>query len=430
MHIVIFALFLCLNFNISTQTEEEKYIIIPIDCKKYTDFCVISVSFGSKQQTFEIQVDTTTSYTWIPSTKFSHNVKKYDISKSNTGEITNRTVEITYIKGTIYGKACYDSIKISDISIPHFGFVLANDNCPNFKDYPQGKFGLGFLQEKKSFNPIQILKENNIISKENFLITKEYLLIGKLPSFLLQKSKHSYCPKIDISNLDPEYREAWACHLSKIFFGVYNTTETEYINGVEISKTSYINLDIALDINAPVIFDSAYPYINIHKKYKNYVKENLVEKLLNDDCFEDKDEDHSTFFVCKAKYIKMKDNYMSFLINGKMYYLFGFNLFKKKGFDSYELLIRFTKKNNDVVILGAPFLDFFSASYDYECKKITFFGEYIKDFTELWNDYSKKKTRNRIILYIVFAIVGVCFLFAYIHEKRKYNLYNNNNINY
>ena len=35
-----------------------------------------------------------------------------------------KTFEIEDEDGDVWGKACYDSIKVGDISLEHFGFVL------------------------------------------------------------------------------------------------------------------------------------------------------------------------------------------------------------------------------------------------------------------------------------------------------------------
>ena len=54
-------------------------------------FYTLPVSFGSKEETFDLQVDTTTSETWVPSFKTTMKVKKYNISLSSNGQKTNKT---------------------------------------------------------------------------------------------------------------------------------------------------------------------------------------------------------------------------------------------------------------------------------------------------------------------------------------------------
>ena len=49
-------------------------------------YFTIPLSFGSQNEIFEVQIDTTSSISWIPSPKFPLDVKKYDISGSSTSE--------------------------------------------------------------------------------------------------------------------------------------------------------------------------------------------------------------------------------------------------------------------------------------------------------------------------------------------------------
>ena len=71
-----------------------------------TGYYIIPMSFGSNSEEFQIQVDTTTSETWIPSPKTTLNVKKYNISKSTTGQKTNKTFEVEDEDGDVRGTAC------------------------------------------------------------------------------------------------------------------------------------------------------------------------------------------------------------------------------------------------------------------------------------------------------------------------------------
>ena len=109
----------------SIMTKEPQSISLTFD--EELGFYTVPLSFGSKEETFDVQVDTTTSETWIPSYKTTLNIKKYNISQSSNGQKTNKTFEVEDEDGDVRGKACYDSIKIGDISLNHFGFVLVDE---------------------------------------------------------------------------------------------------------------------------------------------------------------------------------------------------------------------------------------------------------------------------------------------------------------
>lgn len=294
MRILIFLLFLLLKSSI--EKEESNYIALNIDCKSHLNYCVIPISLGEKNEVFTIQLDTTTSETWIPSSKFDLKVPKYDISNSKNGKITNKSISIYDENGYIYGKISYDSIKLKNVNIENYGFVLADYHNSKFIDYPNGKLGLGYSQNQEvNFNIIKKLKEMNYIDKELFFID-EYsnkLVIGKIPEFL-DAFPHESCSLIDISYLDPKYNQSWACELYKIFFGVYETTETGVFtdkngNSIPFSHT-YTDFDIATDVYGPVIFDNAIQYIYIPKKYLNDFKNNFIFKFFNNECYEQLDE--------------------------------------------------------------------------------------------------------------------------------------------
>ena len=162
---------LFLNLKISFERGPNKFLELNIICENKTNFCFIPVFFGSYSQPFLLQLDTTTGETWIPSIKFDLEVPKYNILKSKGGLMTNRSVEIEDDEGIIYGKLSYDSIKIDNIIINNYQFVLANEHDINFKDYPNGKLGLGIDKENKiSF--LSQLKQNNLIDNEIFIIDK------------------------------------------------------------------------------------------------------------------------------------------------------------------------------------------------------------------------------------------------------------------
>ena len=311
MNILVFLL-LCLYFSIE---KESRYIEFNIKCLESNGYCVIPVSFGSNNELFQLQLDTTTSNTWIPSTKFDMTVPKYNISNSKYSKLTNQSIEIVDEDGIIYGKMGFDYIKLENIYIDNYGFVLANSHDKYFKDYPNGKLGLGYSQEKKDFHFIQKLKENEIIDQELFTIDKfdEKLVIGKIPNYLLDLPSES-CSLYDVSSLDPEYSQSWACEIYKIFCGVYIKTRT----GLTFDKDGNIvpfeyktvDFDKSKDVYGPAIFDSAYPYIRFPIEYLDYIKGNLIMKFLKGSCSESIDEDHSIYFICKKAYINLSYTYL------------------------------------------------------------------------------------------------------------------------
>jgi hypothetical protein len=264
--------------------------LISIAQKKIV-FCFIPVMLGSNFESFLIQLDTSISYTWIPSDKFDLDVPKYNILASKMGETTNKTIEIEDEDGIIYGKLSFDLINLDEgITLEDFYFILANGHNAEFKGYPYGKLGLGYdHDEKDNYNFIKQLKKNNLITNEIFSIDRisKKLIIGKMPDYLEETPKITF-PLYTGNSLDEKFRQSWACELHKIFCGIYGTSlisvSFDSDGKIVLKNEDSIDYYISKDVNEPAIFDSAYPYILFPKKYLNYVKGNLILKFLEGLC--------------------------------------------------------------------------------------------------------------------------------------------------
>ena len=378
-----------------------------------TGYYIIPMSFGSNQEEFQIQVDTTTSETWIPSPKTTLKVKKYNITQSTTGQKTNKTFEVEDEDGDVRGKACYDSVQVGDIALNHFGFVLVDEFEYPFDDYEQGKLGLGYKQEHgDDFNFIRKLKLNNIIDREIFSInheTKE-LIIGDVPP-QFQNQLYTTCPVVETNDLDDEYRQAWACELTHLAFNLDR-------------KDKNFDLDQAFEVNARITFDSAYPYISIPKRHINEFKKRYMNNYFNNSYKEVRDED-TTYFICTDEELVFGAS-ISFIIEGYAYIIPWNKLFLKNEEGEYELLIRFYKENDNIFGFGAPFMDFFTVVYDYEEKEVGFYGGNRKQLTREWYDYlndmtpeQKKAKRKRMYIYVGIGFFVVIIIILLVYRSRK-----------
>ena len=378
-----------------------------------TGYYIIPMSFGSNQEEFQIQVDTTTSETWIPSPKTTLKVKKYNITQSTTGQKTNKTFEVEDEDGDVRGRACYDSVQVGDITLNHFGFVLVDEFEYPFDDYEQGKLGLGYKQEHgDDFNFIRKLKLNNIIDREIFSInheTKE-LIIGDVPP-QFQNQLYTTCPVVETNDLDDEYRQAWACELTHLAFNLDK-------------KDKNFDLDQAFEVNARITFDSAYPYISIPKRHINEFKKRYMNNYFNNSYKEVRDED-TTYFICTDEELVFGAS-ISFIIEGYAYIIPWNKLFLKNEEGEYELLIRFYKENDNIFGFGAPFMDFFTVVYDYEEKEVGFYGGNRKQLTREWYDYlndmtpeQKKAKRKRMYIYVGIGFFVVIIIILLVYRSRK-----------
>ena len=391
---------------------------IKLEFREKNHFFTIPIKIGSNGQQFEVQVDTTTSETWLPSVNTTFKVQKFDPKKSSTCQIIPKEFEIDDEDGNVRGTPVYDSITVGSFTLDKFGFVLVQGYQKDFKDFPDGKLGLGFRHEHGvNFNFLGSLKSKGLINKEVFTILpkEERLVIGGIPSEL-EKETYSTCNLVETNDLDDAYRAGWICELTHIFFGV-NTKEK--------------SLEMALQVNARVIFDSAYNYISMPKRHLNNFNKNFMEKFFYDSCIQVKDK-NDIYYICDADE-KIQHGAIAFLVGGFGYVIPWDKLFKKIEEDKYEMLIRFHKENDDIFSFGYPFTSQFTIVYNAEEKHLGFYGGEKIDLKKDWDEYmagespsQKKEKMKKLLIYA--CILGGILLFIIICLFIRSNRIKKNNI--
>ena len=364
---------------------------IKLEFREKNNFYTIPITVGNKQQAFEVQVDTTTSETWLPSINTTYEVDKFDPKSSSTCELSPLHFEIDDEDGNVRGPSFYDSLTVGPFSLKRFGMVLVDSFQSGFKDAKQGKLGLGFRHEHGvDFNWLGSLKKNGLIEKEIFTILpdEEKLVVGSVPPEL-EGEQYTTCDLVETNDLDDVFRAGWVCELTHIFFGVDTHDKT---------------LEMALQVDARVIFDSAYNYINMPKRHLNDFNKKFMQEFFNDSCIEIK-EDDEIYFICDDDE-KIQKGSIAFLMGGYGYVVPWNRLFKKIEEDKYEMLIRFHKENDDIFSFGYPFVSQFVVVYNAEDKKLGFFGGEKIDLKKDWDEYmtgdspqQRKEKMKKLLIY-------------------------------
>ena len=392
-------------------------ISIPIDKKEKNNFFTVPISIGtpSNKQVFEVQVDSTTSETWIPSINTTYKVSpKYDPLLSTTSNLTNKTMEIFDEDGDVSGKSTHDVVIIGNYTLNNFGFVSIINYPNNFKDYPIGKLGLGYKQDHgDEFNFIRMLKDEGIVDNEIYTIdpfTHE-LIIGNTTK-KYKNDIYSFCNLTETHDLDDDYRAGWVCELTHAFFF---ENEKYLEDGVETT-------------NARVIFDSAYQYIGIPKRNLDLFKKNYFESILNETCIENRAK-RETYFVCENDE-KLDNANITFVIGGYGYVLSKNELFKPLYANKLECVLRFVKQNDNIYSFGVPFVKNYVMAYDAENQQVGFFGgnkvDYFNDW-QLWmkgispkqRDYMKKLIIGACALGSVLLIIVACLIIKACRKKNS-----------
>ena len=389
---------------------------IELDFYEKNNFFTVPIYLGSKEEKFEVQIDTTTSLTWVPSINTTFKVNKFNPKNSETCKISNLTFEIDDEDGNVKGLSLYDAITVGPYTLDNFGFVLIDSFQQNFKDYNQGKLGLGFKHEHGiNFNWIASLKQNGLIEKEIFSIipNEKKLIIGDIPEEY-KDEVYTKCNLVETNDLDDVYRAGWVCEMTHIYFGIDTKNKT---------------LEMALQVDARVIFDSAYKYISIPKRHLDDFNKKFLEQYYEDSCIQIK-ENNEIYYVCDADE-KIPTGAIAFVIGGYGYVIPWNKLFKKIFDDKYEMLIRFHKENDDIFIFGYPFVSQFTVVYNAEDKELGFYGGEKINVTKDWDEYmigespkQKKEKMKKLLIYL--AIFGGLLLFIIIcliiRSNKKANL--------
>ena len=236
------------------------------------NYYTIPLLVGTPEEEYEVQVDTSSATSWIPSSHCQNCIlshRLYEVEDSRTSSPTDTLIEIEDEDGNVEGYQVSDNIKLGDYKLKQYGFVQVTKVANDFRDHYQGKLGLGYKShylKDEEFNFLEKLKKHNLIKKKIFTINainekKGMLFVGDIPG----KEYNSYCNVTDTDELDDMYKESWVCELSHV--GVFDKEKGIF------NKIKYYD---ELKNNRVVNFDSGYDYIAVPVSEKEH-----IEKLLD-----------------------------------------------------------------------------------------------------------------------------------------------------
>jgi len=300
-----------------------------------------------------------------------------------------------------------DKINFDGEIIPSFPFNLKLDetklNNPNI----QGEFGLG-IDEENSNVLVDTLYENKIIKDKILEIEvlqendKDVLYLNLHPKI----DEFSFCDITSKLNEDNFYSQAWICNLSHMVIG---------------SNKGDLSWNNTLETNGKVVFDTRTKYIYIPKDYIKYIS--TIWSINDEGCKTVLDsENEEKYFKCNStmekKIYSMPSIY--FIIGGYGFRLKPEDLFEKED-NNFISLIRFINEENDLWILGIPFLREYKLLFDYNKTRLGLSGEDILNYKDEYNkwiiDSAEKNSKLlsgyscETIAFIIGTIVGCCIIF-------------------
>ena len=445
---VLWTLILSLNCLL-----EEGNILLPMTSnftlehyqnKVYSkNYYTIPLLVGTPEEEYEVQIDTSTATSWIPSSRCSNCImshRLYDQEDSRTSSPTDNFVEIEDEDGNVEGYQIADNIKLGSYKLKQFGFVEVTKVADNFKDHYQGKLGLGYkstLLKDDEYNFLEKLKKNNLIKKKIFTINainekKGMLFIGDIPG----KPYNSYCNVTNTDDLDEMYQESWVCKMTHI--GIFDR-EKGIFNKIKFYDE--------LKNNKLVSFDSAYDFIAVPMSEKEGIEKLLGKAKLqcteqkrnsarsnNKDKLRNRIREEEITISCETnkEELKNKNLALSFVLQGNSYSLPLEQLFEdgtKEG--EMDMLIKIIDENDAIWTFGYPFLNQFLMIFNMEedhvgIKKLKKTALPIvainnKDMLKynLGEDSSSSSNVFKVIGYITLLAVTLAILFIVYHAIRK-----------
>ena len=445
---VLWTLILSLNCLL-----EEGNILLPMTSnftlehyqnKVYSkNYYTIPLLVGTPEEEYEVQIDTSTATSWIPSSSCSNCImshRLYDQEDSRTSSPTDNFVEIEDEDGNVEGYQIADNIKLGSYKLKQFGFVEVTKVADNFKDHYQGKLGLGYkstLLKDDEFNFLEKLKKHNLIKKKIFTINainekKGMLFIGDIPG----KPYNSYCNVTNTDDLDEMYQESWVCKMTHI--GIFDR-EKGIFNKIKFYDE--------LKNNKLVSFDSAYDFIAVPMSEKEGIEKLLGKAKLqcteqkrnsarsnNKDKLRNRIREEEITISCETnkEELKNKNLALSFVLQGNSYSLPLEQLFEdgtKEG--EMDMLIKIIDEDDAIWTFGYPFLNQFLMIFNMEedhvgIKKLKKTALPIvainnKDMLKynLGEDSSSSSNVFKVIGYITLLAVTLAILFIVYHAIRK-----------
>ena len=404
----------------SKETTTDKFLTLIVPYQDNEDFMLSPLGLGTPVKFAPVQVETTSYKTWVSSVlnKKNPSIFAYNIKESSTGEEEGDWDSIVDNEGTISGNVIYDTAYIGKYKIEKFKFIEAVEFNEGFKDFANGKLGLGNChyadESNKEYCLIQRLKDNGSINRRIFSI-REYsdthgeLVIGDISSV----SKEKDYPLLNVLNEqgyndieDEQYKMGWLTKISYILFRKNN----------EDIKTIFQN-----NIHLPegiASFDSSSHYIEAPYSYISNFEEQLFDVYYDNACRK-VNKDGVYMFLCdKERYENLvesnKNLSMILVMNGYGYDIPMHLLFEQVSEEDYEFFVHFKDLEQNIWNLGHPFFHKYTIIFDQDNQEIGIDGDLIyslQDETEAELKKVQKGSSWKILLYILllFAIIGGIF---------------------
>jgi len=408
----------------------EKMLILNSPYQDNEDFIISPLGLGTPVNFLPLQIDTTTYKTWVASVlnKESPSTFSYDKKESKTSEEKGEWDTVVDEEGAISGNVIYDKANLGKFQINRFKFIEAVEYEDNFRDFKNGKMGLGNChyadRDGLDYCLLQKLKDNGSIERRIFSM-REYsdthgeIVIGDITS----TSKENDYPLLSVISQDEyddieddEFKMSWITKVSHVLF---RDNQNDNLNKI-FNNNIYIKDGLAS-------FDSSSHYIEAPYSYIDEFEEKMFNKYYPNICRKVNSGGAYMFLCNKEKYDDIKDDNkdLTFVIvmDGNGFEIPINLLFEQTRENDYEFFVHFKDYEQNIWNLGHPFFHQFTIIFDQDNQKIGVDGKNVYDLKDQTKSALKKVGKvSKWWKIILFVILGLLILAGIFYLLRKWGI--------
>ena len=408
----------------------EKMLILNSPYQDNEDFIISPLGLGTPVNFLPLQIDTTTYKTWVASVlnKESPSTFSYDKKESKTSEEKGEWDTVVDEEGAISGNVIYDKANLGKFQINRFKFIEAVEYEDNFRDFKNGKMGLGNChyadRDGLDYCLLQKLKDNGsierrVFSMREFSDTHGEIVIGDITS----TSKENDYPLLSVISQDEyddieddEFKMSWITKVSHVLF---RDNQNDNLNKI-FNNNIYIKDGLAS-------FDSSSHYIEAPYSYIDEFEEKMFNKYYPNICRKVNSGGAYMFLCNKEKYDNIKDDNkdLTFVIvmDGNGFEIPINLLFEQTRENDYEFLVHFKDYEQNIWNLGHPFFHQFTIIFDQDNQKIGVDGKNVYDLKDQTKSALKKVGKvSKWWKIILFVILGLLVLAGIFYLLRKWDI--------
>ncbi len=408
----------------------EKMLILNSPYQDNEDFIISPLGLGTPVNFLPLQIDTTTYKTWVASVlnKESPSTFSYDKKESKTSEEKGEWDTVVDEEGAISGNVIYDKANLGKFQINRFKFIEAVEYEDNFRDFKNGKMGLGNChyadRDGLDYCLLQKLKDNGsierrVFSMREFSDTHGEIVIGDITS----TSKKNDYPLLSVISQDEyddieddEFKMSWITKVSHVLF---RDNQNDNLNKI-FNNNIYIKDGLAS-------FDSSSHYIEAPYSYIDEFEEKMFNKYYPNICRKVNSGGAYMFLCNKEKYDNIKDDNkdLTFVIvmDGNGFEIPINLLFEQTRENDYEFFVHFKDYEQNIWNLGHPFFHQFTIIFDQDNQEIGVDGKNVYDLKDQTESALKKVGKvSKWWKIILFVILGLLVLAGIFYLLRKWGI--------